>query len=769
MSSTVPSPGQTKNLPVKNANELPPKFERADRPGVFLMTDSFNTGGSERQFVTLAGSLDPALFRVEVGCIQKTGGFLRGFEDAAQFPLHGNAYGFGSWRMRFRLGSHLRRKQIAIAHAFDFYTNLVLIPAARLARIPVVIGSQRQIGDLLSPMKAQAQLATFRFCDRIICNSKAAADRLTEQGIGRRRVVVIGNGLPPSAFAAHAPALPRQPGVLRVGMIARMNTWAKNHKLFLQAAAKVSARVPDVQFVLVGDGPLRAELEQETQRLGIAAQTLFLGDRRDIPAILASLDVSVLPSDSESLSNAIIESMAAGVPAIASDVGGNPELLGHGRGLLVKPGDEQALADAMASVLLDAGRRAAMGENGKKFAAENFTIEHMRRRHEELYAELLEEKQWQLSHREHFIPAEPQGRKTKVAIVAASLRYVGGQSVQADTLLRSWQNDPEIDATLIAIDPPFPKALQWIERIPGLRTLVRQPLYMRDLWRGLKDADIAHIFSASYWSFLIAPAPAWLVARQLGKKSLINYHSGEARDHFEKFHSALAVLKRVDKIIVPSQFLVDVFRDFGLEAGAVPNVVDLSQFKFRARNPLRPHLVCTRGFHPYYSVDIVVRAFAEVTKQYPEARLDLVGGGPQEAEIRRLASELKLPGIHFAGVASRQEIHRYYDQADIFINASWLDNMPVSILEAFAAGTPVVTTAPEGIRYMVDDERTGLLSPPGDAEALARNVLRVVRDPELAGRLAANAFEESKRYEWSAVRGQWASVYESLHRGQDSH
>ncbi len=135
-------------------------------------------------------------------------------------------------------------------------------------------------------------------------------------------------------------------------------------------------------------------MEQEAEQLGLGARAVFLGERRDIPAVLASLDVSVLPSDSESLSNAIIESMAAGVPVIASDVGGNPELVGEGRGLLVNPGSKEALAQAMSSMLTDAGLRSQFGDNAKKFAEENFTIENMRRQHEELYAELLEEKRW---------------------------------------------------------------------------------------------------------------------------------------------------------------------------------------------------------------------------------------------------------------------------------------------------------------------------------------------------------------------------------------
>jgi len=353
-------------------------------------------------------------------------------------------------------------------------------------------------------------------------------------------------------------------------------------------------------------------------------------------------------------------------------------------------------------------------------------------------------------------------KKIRVAIIAASLKYVGGQSVQADLLLRNWKENVDVEAKLVPIDPPFPAILAWMEKIPGLRTIVREPLYLLRVWQGLKDADVAHIFSAAYWSFLIAPAPAWLVARLRGKKALIHYHSGEARDHLQRFASARSVLKKVDTVVVPSNYLADVFREFELPTEVVANVVDLEQFTFRERRPLRPHLVCTRGFHAYYCVDIVVRAFAEVRKLYPEAQLDLVGKGELEGEIRQLVQDLRLEGVNFAGVATRQEIGGYYDRADIFINASRLDNMPVSVMEAFAAGTPVVTTSPECMPYLVEHEKTGLLSPVGDVGALAANVVRLLQDQDLAQRLAQNAHLASQEYGWAEVRKRWLEVYRQL-------
>jgi glycosyltransferase involved in cell wall biosynthesis len=123
---------------------------------------------------------------------------------------------------------------------------------------------------------------------------------------------------------------------------------------------------------------------------------------------------------------------------------------------------------------------------------------------------------------------------------------------------------------------------------------------------------------------------------------------------------------------------------------------------------------------------------------------------------------LDLSGVRFLGVASRREIGSLYDQADIFVNASNLDNMPVSVLEAFAAGTPVVTTAPEGMQYIVTHEQTGLLSPTGDSSVLAQNILRVLKEPALAERLGRTAFEQSRRFHWESVRDQWLEVYEGL-------
>jgi glycosyltransferase involved in cell wall biosynthesis len=359
---------------------------------LFLMVNSFETGGSERQFTVLARNLTPPRFETHVGCIMRQGPLAHNFPEAPEFSLGGSLYRWQSLRTRFNLSRHLRKHRVQVAHAFDFYANLTLIPAAKLARVPVVIGSHRQLGDLLTPAQFRVQAAAFRCCDAVVCNSAAAAERLIGAGLAPNKIAVIGNALPVEAFAATTAVLPKRPGVVRVGMVARMNHRYKNHSGFLRIAAEIHARMPNAEFVLAGDGPLRQEFEREAANLGLGSSTVFLGDRQDMPAVLASIDVAVLTSDSESLSNVILEAMAAGLPTIAYDVGGNSELLAGQRGILIPAGNETSFADAVEKLLADAALREQVGYQAQQFARENFTLDRVRQRYMDLYLELLRRK-----------------------------------------------------------------------------------------------------------------------------------------------------------------------------------------------------------------------------------------------------------------------------------------------------------------------------------------------------------------------------------------
>src|SRR5262249_18467966 len=159
---------------------------------------------------------------------------------------------------------------------------------------------------------------------------------------------------------------------------------------------------------------------------------------------------------------------------------------------------------------------------------------------------------------------------------------------------------------------------------------------------GLRRVDIAHVFSASFSSFLIATAPAYFVSRILGKKVIINYRSGLAQKHMQASSFARGILQKADRVVVPSNYLVNVFSESQIAAQAIRNVIDMTRFSYRARDPLCPLLLCSRNLEPCYGIDVVLRAFAEIQRLFPEARLCILGEGSQKNAVQQLISELKL-------------------------------------------------------------------------------------------------------------------------------
>ena len=354
--------------------------------------------------------------------------------------------------------------------------------------------------------------------------------------------------------------------------------------------------------------------------------------------------------------------------------------------------------------------------------------------------------------------------RLNIAIVAPSMGILGGQAVQASRLVGSWRDDPDVHAWLVPINPQPPAGWRWTVEVKYLRTLATQAMYWPLLVRELRKADVVHVFSASYFSFLLAPLPAVLIAKLLGKPVVMNYRSGEAPDHLRRSAIARATLRHVDRNAVPSRFLQDVFTAFGIDAEIIPNIVDVDRFRFRRREPLQPHVLSTRNFETLYNLPCTLRAFRLVQDRLPDARLTLVGAGSQDQSVRQLAQELRLNHVTFAGRVAPDDMWRYYAEADIYLQTPDIDNMPASVLEAYASGCPVVATRAGGVPAILTDAVHGLLVPCGDHRAAADAVVRLVGDPPLARRLADAAFETCAGYQWSAVRARWVALYRRLIR-----
>jgi glycosyltransferase involved in cell wall biosynthesis len=254
-----------------------------------------------------------------------------------------------------------------------------------------------------------------------------------------------------------------------------------------------------------------------------------------------------------------------------------------------------------------------------------------------------------------------------------------------------------------------------------------------------------------------------LTGRLLSKPVILNYHSGEAADHLARWGLLIHPwLSLADEIVVPSEYLRQVFASHGYEARVIHNTVDTSRFVYRVRDPLRPRLLCTRNFEWYCGVDQTLQAFKHIQRTYPDATLEIAGAGSGERKLRTLARSLSLTGVRFLGAVEPSDMPALHERDDILLNSSLIDNQPLSILEAMASGMPIVSTGTGDIVNMIEHGVSGTIVPQKDPDAMAAAVVQLLRHPVRARAMAARAAERLNRYSWNVVGAQWSALYSEM-------
>lgn len=350
----------------------------------------------------------------------------------------------------------------------------------------------------------------------------------------------------------------------------------------------------------------------------------------------------------------------------------------------------------------------------------------------------------------------------RVLIVGPSLRYLGGQAVQAQRLVEGLRELQQLDVEYLVVDPVLPEPVAFLQRIPIVRTIVTSIAYMLSLVARVPRADTVHIFSAAYWSFLIAPTPALLIGRLLGKHVLLNYHSGEADDHLQRWGwHVLPLLRLADEVIVPNDYLAGIFRRYGITSRSIANHVDVSWMRSRNRTSVTASFLCNRNFEAHYNVAAVIDAFALVHAHLAEAHLVIAGSGSLRLALHAQVEALGLTSsVRFTGPVAPSEMPALYAAAHVYVNASLIDNMPLSLLEAFAAGLPVVTSDAGGIPWIAADGDTARVVRTGDVQAMADAMLDAVANPAetLARAARARDFVDT-RFSWRHVGPEWERAY----------
>ncbi|WP_373071431.1 glycosyltransferase family 4 protein [Gemmatimonas sp.] len=363
------------------------------------------------------------------------------------------------------------------------------------------------------------------------------------------------------------------------------------------------------------------------------------------------------------------------------------------------------------------------------------------------------------------MPDVAPARKVRVCLIGPSLDIVGGQSVQLQRLLVGLGESDHLEVSFLPVNPRLPGALRVLQRVKYVRTIVTSIAYGASLVRAARTNDVLHAFSASYWSYILAPLPAMLIGRLWGRATVLNYHSGEADDHLSTWkRTAVPTMRRfATRIVVPSGYLVHVFGSFGLSAEAISNSVPIEMLPYRRRKRLLPRFLSNRNLEPLYNVACTVRAFALVQRKFPDASLVIAGDGRERVALELLVSELQLSNVTFMGRVPPNGMGAHYEQADIYFNSPNIDNMPLSILEAFACGLPVVSSNAGGIPFLVTSGTNGVLVERNDHEAMAAAALHLLDEPAVALSLADAARAECEsKYTWPHVQRAWESLYLSL-------
>jgi glycosyltransferase involved in cell wall biosynthesis len=767
---------------------------------ILFLIDELDVGGTEQQLLELVKRLDRQRYEPVVCCF-RPGKVSKEIEAAGIRVITLEKRGKVDPLFVGRLVRMMRRERIDLLQTYLFTANTWGRLAARLAGVPIIVTSERNVDMWEEWYKQRLGVWLDRWTHRTIGNSEAVGDYLAAKGIARAKLRVIYNGVDTSRFEGpvtpHAAreelGIPQHHAV--VGHLARLEP-QKDPRTFLAAAAIVARKMPSVSFLVVGGGSLQAELEREAQALGLGGRIVFTGPRRDVPRLLAACDMSVLASVKEGMSNTIMESMAAGKPMVATRVGGNPELMQDGEtGFLVSPRDPTALAAAIQRILDDPALAKSMGLQAKARMAERFSVDAMVAATQGLYDELVAAAATgEGAASRSGTPVEPG----TVALVASQfprnvdayfLREVAGLAARGIPFrifsLRSFDGTVIHGAAkpLMARTVYVPFLASWtllranalaLARTPGryLGTLGR---LVGGLWRRprslvlslavfpksvyfaeiIRRERIAHIHA----NWASHPAASAFVMSRLtgatwsfaGHASDIYLDAGMLRDKIREAQFVLTCTKH------NKDYLVGVGGPDTADKITVSyHGVDLQRFRplpVRAPGPFRILTVGT--LRECKGLPDLIEACRMLADRGISFECAIVGDGEERRDLERLIRSRGLDDrIRITGFLAQEDLIPLYQEAGVVTLPALSEShfgIPNILLEALAVGTPVICTPlPSLSEFMVDGVH-GIFVPEQSPVILADAIEALARDPQrcraigAAGRRAIEALFDAEK------------------------
>ncbi len=706
---------------------------------------SLGLGGAEQVVIRLAAALDRRRFLPLIICLNEPGPYAPQAVSAGVEVIALSKRGPVDPWLLVRLVRLLHVRRIDVVHTHLWGANLWGRLAALVARVPVIMATEHNVDT----WKRRYHFILDRWLARRTTTLVAVSHQVRrfyeeDHRVGRGRWQVIYNGVAaPATLTRRRGVGYRVLGIPEdapvVGLIGRLVP-TKAPELFVEAVAIALRTLPALRGLIVGDGPVRPQTEAYVRERGLSERIIFTGRRDDVSELLAGMDVLAFSSEREGLSMAMLEGMAAGVPIVATRVGGTPELIESGAtGVLVEPGSVEALAEAMATLLQDPARAETIRHAARERIITRFSLSAMVASHEQLYAS-----------------GTPRART--VALIIDHLDR-GGAQRQLVALAQGLPHD-QWAPVVIALSTERMALADELRAsgVPVYGVPQRGKLDLVCLWRLVRllrqlRPSLVHtwLFTADTYGRLAA----WLA----GVPGIVCAIRNTVDDLPRRYRLVNRWLTRITAQVtinaeairprlvaeagVPAQKIRTIYN--GIDAAAIAQA-GANGFDPRAWGvPPRARIVAmVARLAPQKDPRTFLEAAARVAAQQSDVHFMLVGEGELRPQVERWVAEFGLTGrAHVVG--ERSDAQALLSHSAVCVLATHHEGCSNVVMEAMACGRPVIATRIGGNEELIVEGVTGLLVPPRDPDALAQAMQQLLGESSRADAMGAAGRERMAR------------------------
>ena len=663
------------------------------------------------------------------------------------------------WMARVFFEVLARSHRVDVVHVFwAKETALAALAAGKLARVPVIVrpaggGRYGEVSVARRSVWRRFGFALMRGVDGFVALSTSIAEELASLGLPRARIHVIPNGIE----MGRKPAWRNR--ARRAVFVGRLSE-EKNLERLFRAWKHVVAALPDARLELAGDGPLRARLGSLAEELGIAGTVAFDGYINDVAGALARARVFVQPSISEGMSAALVEALAAGLPAVVTRTSGAIDLVEEGvSGRFVPREDPERIARVLIDVLRDEEKARVMGARAREIARRKCDIEIVLDRHLDLYEALTPRRRL-------------RRRRTGVLMVIATLDNAGSENQMALLATGLARRGVPVRVVCLTRLGPLEAAL----REAGVEVELlrkRGKVDLRAFGRLLEHTRRSRGGIMHTW--LYTSNSYGRIAAVLARTRGVVTSERSLDPHKRAGHLLIdRALAWATGCVVTNARAV---RDKLIERGVAPERIDVIPNAVATGDVDEEHALeirrsflarggvvvgCVGRLSHEKGPDIALEAFRRVVDSHPDARLVFVGDGQERVELERSARDLIDVGrVFFVGEVS--DATDYYAAMDVFVLPSRYEGLPNAVIEAAVAGRAIIATDVGGVSEIIRNDENGCVVPPEDVGRMSQALVALLDDGELRRRLGECARDTAQsRYARDAMVDAYLRVYEDV-------